>query len=91
MPPPTRPNRLLHTTTFIKYIEQLRPDSKHIGNWEAQLTTNSENTTVPDKNKLPAHWLANGEGSHGSVVNALWALRNYMFQDALNLSRVDRS
>jgi len=57
-----------------------------VSNWQAQLSATPENTTVPDPNRLPTHWLANGAGNHGNVVNALWALRNFMIKDALNLN-----
>jgi hypothetical protein len=85
---PVKPNRLLYTDTYIKYIERLKPDCKHVTNWATQMNATPENTFTGDRSKLPAHWLANREGNHGSVVNALWALRNYMFQDALNLSHI---
>lgn len=85
---PSRPNRLLYTDTYIKYIERLKPEQKHITNWEKQLNATQENTTHYDRNKLPTSWLKS-EGNHGTVVNALWALRNYMFQDALNLSKLN--
>lgn len=85
---PVKPNRLLYTDTYIKYIERLKPECKHVTNWPAQINATPENTVTGDRSKLPTHWLANREGNHGSVVNALWALRNYMFQDALNLSKI---
>ena len=85
---PVKPNRLLYTDTYIKYIERLKPDCRHITNWEAQMTATPENTPIQDRIKMPTQWLANKEGNHGSMVNALWALRNFMFQDALNLSKV---
>lgn len=78
--------KLLH---FFRYIEKLRPECKHISNWENQLNCNPENTNPPDAARLPTQWLANGAGNHGSVVNALWALRNFMLQDALNLKMTD--
>ncbi|CAG2166349.1 unnamed protein product [Oppiella nova] len=86
---PPRTNRLLHTHTYMKYIEKLSAegkDGRHISNWETQLTATQDNTPPQDVNRLPTHWLANGAGNHGNVVNALWALRNFMTRDALNLS-----
>ena len=85
---PNRPNRLLYTDTYIKYIERLKPEHKHVSNWQTQLNATQENTLNYDRNKLPTGWLKNGEGNHGTVVNALWTLRQYMLQDALNLSRL---
>lgn len=84
---PSRPNRLLYTDTYIKYIERLKPEHKHITNWENQLNATQENT-LNQGNKLPTNWLQN-EGNHGTVVNALWALRDFMLKDALNISRLE--
>ncbi|XP_054159382.1 protein polybromo-1-like isoform X2 [Oppia nitens] len=86
---PPRANRLLHTHTYMKYIEKLSAEGKegrHISNWETQLNASPETIPQQDINRLPTHWLANGAGNHGNVVNALWALRNFMFKDALNLN-----
>jgi protein polybromo-1 len=85
---PPRSHRLLHTSTYIKYVERLRPEHRHITNWENTLTATPENTTPPDRNRLPTEWLANGSGNHGNVVNALWALRNFMLQDCLGFPRL---
>ena len=87
---PPRPNRLLYTDTYIKYIERLKPEHKHVTNWEKQLNATQENTLNCDANKLPTGWLKNGVGYHGTATNALWALRSYMLSDALNLSRLDQ-
>lgn len=88
---PTTP-QLVHSNAYLKYIERLKPDSgcRHVSNWEKQLSATSENTT-PDQSILPVHWLSNGAGNHGNVVNALWALRNFMFQDCLTLARSNNS
>ncbi|XP_067123626.1 protein polybromo-1 isoform X3 [Centruroides vittatus] len=85
---PPRAQRLLHSTTYIKYIEGLQAENKHISNWDAQLKATRENTTLSDVSRLPIHWLANGAGNHGNVVNALWALRDFMLKDALNISKI---
>lgn len=58
--------------------------------WEKTLKATRDNTKVPDESKLPKHWLANGAGPHGSVTNALWALRDFMMRDALNLYKVNK-
>nr|CAD7398152.1 unnamed protein product [Timema cristinae] len=84
---PPRPQRLLHSEAYIKYIEGLQADSKYISNWDKQLRANTENTPVPDQSRLPTHWLGNGAGNHGSVVNALWMLRDFMMKDALGINK----
>lgn len=57
-------------------------------NWDTSLKATQENTPLLDSGRLPVHWLGNGVGSHGNVVNALWALRDYMLRDALNISNI---
>jgi len=74
---------------FSRYIEGLSADRPtQISNWEKQLYAAPETVPPPDPNKLPVHWLGNGVGNHGNVMNALWALREYMMRDALNISKV---
>ncbi|XP_039291348.1 protein polybromo-1 isoform X3 [Nilaparvata lugens] len=89
---PPRPQRLLHSDAYVKYIENLSAESRSISNWEKQLRASqldqSQTAAQIDVAKLPAHWLANGTANHGNVVNALWTLRDYMFRDALGLSKI---
>ncbi|XP_015918691.2 protein polybromo-1 isoform X3 [Parasteatoda tepidariorum] len=85
---PPRTQRLLHSNVYIKYIEGLQAESRYISNWDAHLKATPETTVVPDPARLPTHWLSNNVESHGNALNALWALRNYMLKDALNISKV---
>ncbi|XP_034240054.1 protein polybromo-1 isoform X2 [Thrips palmi] len=85
---PPKPQRLLHSEAYIKYIEGLSADSRSINNWEKQLKARPENTPLSDQAKLPGHWLANGVGNHGTMVNALWTLRDFMVRDALGISKL---
>lgn len=84
---PPRPQRVLHSEAYIKYIEGLSADNKFISPWEKTLNATCENTPAPDSEKLSSSmaWLSNGAGNHGSILNALWALRDYMVKDSLNL------
>jgi len=70
-----------------RYIEGLSVDNKSIANWERHLKATPENTPPADVDRL-AHWLNNGFGSHGNLVNALWALREFMVRDALGISKL---
>lgn len=85
---PPRSQRLLHSEAYLRYIEGLQPENKSISNWDINLKATQENTPLYDSGRLPVYWLANGVGSHGNVVNALWALRDYMLKDSLNISKV---
>ncbi|XP_065223085.1 protein polybromo-1 isoform X3 [Planococcus citri] len=85
---PPKPHRVLHSDIYLKYIENLSVDKPaQVGNWEKQLYAAPENVPPPDSNKLPAAWLGNGIGNHGNIMNALWALREYMLEDALNIKK----
>ena len=87
---PVVPN-LGHSEIYQKYIENLRPDVHHISNWQQQLNATPENTpmTADREQKIQncTQWLSNGPGMHGTQLNALWALRNLMFQDCLTLAK----
>lgn len=86
--PPPKTQRLLHSEAYIRYIEGLQPDNKSVSNWDSHLSAAQENTPLSDSGRLPVHWLGNGVGNHGNVVNALWALRDFMMKDALNIAKV---
>ncbi|XP_064120961.1 protein polybromo-1-like isoform X6 [Macrobrachium nipponense] len=84
--PPPKTQRLLHSEAYIKYIENL--DKPFISNWEKHLMASQDSTVVNDSGRLPAQWLANGPGTHGTVVTALWALREYMMKDSLGIAKI---
>ncbi|XP_021376477.1 protein polybromo-1-like isoform X19 [Mizuhopecten yessoensis] len=83
---PPRTQRLLHSEAYLRYIEGLSADKPHISDWEKNLASTSDNT-LTDESRLPAHWLAQGAGYHGNVTDALWALRDLMMKDTMNISR----
>lgn len=73
-------------TLTLRYIEGLSSDSQVMSNWEKQLNATKENTKT-DEAKLPAHWLADN-GEHGTSLDALWALRDFMMTDALGVMKI---
>ena len=77
---------LLRFLYFSRYIEGLTADSQTMSNWKKQMNSTKENTGT-DEAKLPAHWLANN-GEHGTSLDALWALRDFMMCDSLGLSKL---
>jgi len=85
---PPRPQRLLHSEAYIKYIEGLTKDSKSMCNWDKQLNANSEILRVSDETKLPVSWLAGNTGEHATSLDALWALRDFMLQEALGVVKI---
>lgn len=82
---PPRPQRVLHSEAYIKYIEGLQNDTRFITPWEKTLKANPEATPI-DPNKLPFHWLGPKSPEKSSdSINALWQLRNYMMKDVLHI------
>lgn len=78
---------ILFPFSSFRYIENL--DKPFISNWEKHLMATQENTgSINDSGRLPVQWLASGAGSHGTVVNALWALREYMMKDSLGIAKI---
>jgi len=84
---PPRTQRLLHSEAYIKYIEGLTVENRNISSWEKQLRASSTTVEPLDPNRLPGQWLTNGAGNHGNILNALWTLRDFMFRDALGISK----
>ncbi|XP_046358124.1 protein polybromo-1-like isoform X2 [Haliotis rufescens] len=84
---PPRTQRLLHSEAYLRYIEGLNTESKTIGDWDKTLSATPETTPAVPESRLPTQWLAQGAGYHGNVTNALWALRDFMLKDTLNIAR----
>ncbi|XP_060527189.1 protein polybromo-1 isoform X2 [Cylas formicarius] len=86
---PPRPQRVLHSEAYIRYIEGLQADQKHITNWERTLHVTQENVQIPDTEKLQhvATWLGKRADQHDNVVAALWTLRNQLLKDTLCLHK----
>jgi len=85
---PPRPQRLLHSEAYIKYIEGLNKDSRSMCNWDRQLNASQEAVRPPDESKLPVSWLAGNTGEHATSMDALWALRDFMLQEALGVVKI---
>jgi protein polybromo-1 len=84
---PPRPQRVLHSEAYIKYIEGLQNNSTYVGQWEKSMRVTRE-TVNHDLTKLPTQWLGErGKQKPEEVIDALWKLRNFMWRDALSLSR----
>ncbi|CAG9839830.1 unnamed protein product [Diabrotica balteata] len=86
---PPRPQRVLHSEAYIKYIEGLQAENKHITPWEKTLQAAQENTPEPDMEKLKnvTAWLGRKADQHDNVVAALWTLRNQLLKDTLSLHK----
>ncbi|XP_050303913.1 protein polybromo-1 isoform X2 [Anthonomus grandis grandis] len=86
---PPRPQRVLHSEAYIKYIEGLNAEQKHISNWERTLHATPETCAPPDPEKLSqvATWLGKRADQHDNVVAALWQLRNQLLKDTLCLHK----
>ncbi|CAH0559025.1 unnamed protein product [Brassicogethes aeneus] len=86
---PPRPQRVLHSEAYIKYIEGLQAENKHITQWERTLTATQENSTAPDIDKINqvSTWLGRKADQHDNVVAAIWTLRNQLLKDTLGLHK----
>lgn len=85
---PPRPQRVLHSEAYIKYIENLQSNSRYITPWNKTLNARRERTPAVDVSKLPTHWLRPEVARQPEeAVAALWKLRDYMMKDVLDFSR----
>jgi len=84
---PPRPQRVLHSEAYIKYIEGLHSENRFITPWEKTLNATRENITIPDPEKLNsvATWLGRKFEQQDDVVNALWDMRNQLLKDSLGI------
>ncbi|XP_063696880.1 protein polybromo-1 isoform X2 [Culicoides brevitarsis] len=84
---PPRPQRVLHSDAYIKYIEGLQANTPSITPYERAIEATEMETAPPlPVSRLPGHWLGKaGREKPDDVVNALWNLRNYMMKDVVQL------
>ncbi|XP_063701796.1 protein polybromo-1-like isoform X2 [Culicoides brevitarsis] len=86
---PPRPQRVLHSEAYIKYIESLQPKINHKPLYQKTLRATQDNTAAVDISKLPTQWLGKrAQEKPDQVVNALWNLRHYMMKDLLALHKI---
>lgn len=84
---PPRPQRVLHSEAYLKYIEGYRKDSRFITPWEKTLKAREETVLQSvDAAKLPMNWIGYGDKAKpDEVASALWQLREHMMKDVLQL------
>lgn len=83
---PPRPQRVLHSEAYIKYIESLQNDTRFVTPWEKTLRATRETTPVVDASKLPMHWLGpKSPEKSADAIEELWKLRNYMMKDIVTV------
>ena len=60
-----------------------------MSNWEKSLSVKQHDIQLDpqQRSRLPGHWLANGPGPEGDLVNSLWKLRDMMMHDSLRISK----
>ncbi|XP_058446489.1 protein polybromo-1 isoform X2 [Malaya genurostris] len=85
---PPRPQRVLHSEAYIRYIEGLQGGSQYITPWQKTLTATRDNIPNQDVSRLPTHWLAKkGRDKPEVVVDALWQLRGFLMKDVIQFDR----
>uniref|UniRef100_A0A8B9K0K7 Protein polybromo-1 n=1 Tax=Astyanax mexicanus TaxID=7994 RepID=A0A8B9K0K7_ASTMX len=84
--PPPKPQRLLHSEAYLKYIEGLSADSPTISKWDQSLKAQRTDGRLSreQESRLPSHWLKS-KGAHTTMADALWRLRDLMMRDTLNI------
>ncbi|KAM4613208.1 protein polybromo-1-like [Polymixia lowei] len=84
--PPPKPQRLLHSEAYLKYIEGLTAESSTISKWDQTLSARKKDVrlTKEQESRLPSHWLKS-KGAHSTMADALWRLRDLMLRDTLNI------
>ncbi|XP_078139495.1 protein polybromo-1-like isoform X3 [Centroberyx gerrardi] len=84
--PPPKPQRLLHSEAYLKYIEGLTAESPTISKWDQTLSARKKDVrlTKEQESRLPSHWLKS-KGAHSTMADALWRLRDLMLRDTLNI------
>lgn len=83
---PPRPQRVLHSEAYIKYIEGLQNNSATVGQGIKTLKVTRE-SLGENPSRLPVHWLGEkAKEKPEEVIDALWNLRNFMWRDALTLN-----
>lgn len=84
---PPRPQRVLHSEAYIKYIEGLQNNSPHVVSWQKTLKPLTP-ANVGSKVNMPSHWLGNiAKTNPEHAVKALCHLRNFMVNDVLQLQQ----
>uniref|UniRef100_A0A672MW47 Polybromo 1 n=1 Tax=Sinocyclocheilus grahami TaxID=75366 RepID=A0A672MW47_SINGR len=86
--PPPKPQRLLHSEAYLKYIEGLSAESTTVSKWDQTLSARRKDVrlTKEQESRLPSHWLKS-KGAHKTMADALWRLRDLMLRDTLNIQQ----
>uniref|UniRef100_A0A2M4A8V7 Putative chromatin remodeling complex rsc subunit rsc1/polybromo n=1 Tax=Anopheles triannulatus TaxID=58253 RepID=A0A2M4A8V7_9DIPT len=85
---PPRPQRVLHSEAYIKYIEGLQQKSTYVTPWQKTITATRETIPNMDINRLPTQWLGKRAKERPEIlVDALWKLRNFMMKDVIQFDR----
>lgn len=83
---PPRPQRVLHSEAYLKYIESYRQDTRFITPWEKTLKAREETVPAVEPSKLPLNWISyKDQTKPEEVATALWKLRDYMMKDVLQI------
>lgn len=85
---PPRPQRVLHSEAYIRYIEGLQNNSHYITPWQKTLTATRETVPSQDVSRLPVHWLGKrGREKPEAVIDAIWQLRGFLMKDVVQFDR----
>nr|VZI39478.1 unnamed protein product [Spirometra erinaceieuropaei] len=87
---PPRTSRVLHSEIYQRYIDRLRRNAPGLSDWRKQLaaTVDSVPPLTPQQQQQMANNFLDTPHIHahqGSIVEALWSLRDNLLKDSLNI------
>ncbi|KAL5967885.1 Protein polybromo-1 [Taenia solium] len=87
---PPRTSRVLHSEIYQRYIDRLRRNTPCLSEWKKQISVTIE--SLPPMAHQQQQHLASSfldtpqlHSHHGTIVDALWSLRDNLLKDSLNI------
>ncbi|VDM35955.1 unnamed protein product [Hydatigera taeniaeformis] len=87
---PPRTSRVLHSEIYQRYIDRLRRNTPCLSEWKKQISVTIESLppmTQQQQQQLASNFLDTPQlhSHHGTIVDALWSLRDNLLKDSLNI------
>ncbi|KAL5112565.1 Protein polybromo-1 [Taenia crassiceps] len=87
---PPRTSRVLHSEIYQRYIDRLRRNTPCLSEWKKQISVTMESLPPmahQQQQQLASSFLDTPQlhSHHGTIVDALWSLRDNLLKDSLNI------
>ncbi|XP_055373679.1 protein polybromo-1 [Condylostylus longicornis] len=82
---PPRPQRVLHSEAYIKYIEGLQNNTSNASSWEKTLQPTHLTQNIEPPKEIMNWFGSAAKQNPEAVINALWHLRNFMVEETLQI------